>query len=204
MKKNFLLILTLIHCSIIFAQKKNAVQELEGYLIVPSNDSVIMKGCSLNMKSTASYCKICGDWNIYKNIGSIMFFVSPNYLDTNMINNFDYETELQGVEQFIYLSTNPAIVGNTQLIKKYNAAPGFMENQKTADSIQSQIEKLKLDYTKGYMYKILLKVKIKVIALPDRIKDPRVSDPMGIKQYAIIYDKQNTIELVKLLKSILY
>lgn len=183
----------------ISAQNQPVIQWLKGYFIV-NTDSVILNGCSLNIESTSKFFKICGDYSFYKNISFISYVPSDN-LVPDSIDIFEYQIQLQNKQRGIYLSTNSGILQNVAYVRKHSLENSFLRNTRTADTIQSRIERLHLDFSNGNRYNVLLSVTVKVISLPDRIKARGETDPFDVRQYAILFDPLNKIELVKLIKS---
>lgn len=213
------LLFTLIFVTNIFSQKgtikivkphlSDSVQSktLIGYFIVSCFDTTIKNNCDLyikTIKDVSGDSMTCGDGNFYKNISTIMY-VKTTDLDLNKIDDFNYQIKLQAKEQNAYLSINPLILldaskRDSSVLKNNLLVKSIEQNQITAELIQKQIENFKLFFKIKKHYYILLRVSIKVIALPPRIKPVKYKDPMGIDQYIILWDKKNEIEGVKVIQ----
>lgn len=207
MKEIIITLLLLLNFSIGFAQKTGDTYLLKGYLIVSCFDTTIKSGCDLNIKKTTSITgdsMTCGDGIFYKNISEIKY-VNPKNIDLKQIDEFSYQVKLQKDEHNVYLSTDPVILseadnGDSAIIKNTDLINSIKQNQITADEIQKQIEKLNLDFKKKRHYYVLMEVSVKVLILPERKKTTTFTDPCGLDQYLILFNKKNIIKTVKIIK----
>ena len=191
----------------VYSQIIGKVHILKGYFIVSCFDTSIKNGCDLNIKTIKSITgdsRTCGDGNFYKNISSIKY-VKTEDLDLNQIDNFKYNVSIQKDKQYIFLTTNPQILleaneGDSAILDSSELVRSILENQTTAELIQKQINKLKLDFKKKRHYYVLLDVSIKVIDLPKRIIPVTYRDNSGFDQFIILFDKKNKIKKVKIIK----
>ena len=204
--KKLILILICFQSLSTYAQNNENIYSLDGYFIVSCFDTTLNNGCDLNIATTESITgdnMTCGDGNFYKNISTIMY-VNTKDLDLKQIDDFEYRVGLQKNEHHAYLSTNPLILleasnGDSIILSQSKLVSKINENQKTADLIQRKIDKLHLDFKDRRHYYILMKISIKVINLPKRTKPKTYTDPCGLDQYLILYDKKNKIKVEKVI-----
>lgn len=178
------------------------IKILNGYFIVSCFSpkyNCIDKGIFLNNKSLQLQ-----DCNIYKSISTISY-VKTNDLDLKQIDDFNYRIKLQEKENEVYLSNNPLILleanrGDSSILKKNDLFLSIQQNIITAELIESEIEKLKLDFKNDMHFYVLLKGSVSVIDLPPRVKNPNVKDSGGVDQYLILRNDKNNVEGIKIIK----
>jgi hypothetical protein len=158
---------------------------------------------SIPLRIISSDSISCGDGAYYKNIGSISF-ISASNLDLNQVDDFSYQVSIQQYEHAVYISVNPMILllannGDSAILQDTYYVQAIENNQKTADLIQKRIDRFHLDFENKQHYYVLLKVKIKVLKLPNRTIPKSYTSPFGYKQYVILYDPSNRIKAVKVI-----
>ncbi len=125
------------------------------------------------------------------------------------MDDFSYRVSLQQYEHAVYISVNPMILllandGDSAILQDTNYVQAIVNNQKTADLIQKRIDGFHLDFKRKRHYYVLLKVKIKVLKLPNRTIPKNYTNPSGYKQqYVILYDPSNRIKAVKVIENTL-
>ncbi|WP_338759651.1 hypothetical protein WAF17_12075 [Bernardetia sp. ABR2-2B] len=202
----FIYLIFFVQSSVALSQTTGDIITLKGYFIVSSFDTTFKSGCDLNIKNTTSITgdsMICGDGNFYKNI-SVIKYVKPKNLDLKQIDKFSYQIKLQKNEHYIYLSIDPFILseadkGDSSIIKNVDLLNAVKQNQITADQIQKEIERLKIDFKKKKHCDILMEISVKVLVLPKRKKPITFNDPCGLDQYLILFDKKNKIKALKVI-----
>ena len=186
------------------SQTVGDIDTLDGYFIVSSFNKNTKCNCNLDIKSTkmvSGDSMICGDGNFYKNISTIKYIRAED-LDLKKIGDTKYQKSLLQNEHYTYLTTNPSILlegskGDSTILQNVKLVNNIVQNKITADLIQTQIEKLKLDYTETKHYYILMKVSVKVLILPKRKNTSKFHNPHGFDQFLILQDKSNKIKVIK-------
>jgi hypothetical protein len=207
MKKVFHLFLLLISASVFSQEIKYKPVKLKGYILMYSYDSSIMSNCGIDLDSIKRIygygCK-CGDGNIYKNIGP-MLFIPEESVKKDSLDYFPYRCSVQDEEHYIFMTTNKNALleiseGDSAILNDTTLVNAIASNIKTAISIQNRLVQLDIDYGKFQTKWILIKARFKVLAYSEKI-EYKNRDIISFRKnpYLLIYDPWNEFTVIKVL-----